>query len=345
MILIGLLGEKRSGKGTFVNFLSECVRPKRVGRVRSVEVLYETLKIWGIDATRMNLTKLAIAMDNAYGNGTLTEVVRQRIAKDNSDIVIFDGVRWLTDEKLIRGFEKNLIIYVTSDAEMRWKRGRAAAEKVGEDKTTFDEFLKEEKAKTEQSIPDIGSRADFKIVNEGTLEDYKKEVRKFCEKFFKRGEMKLTSPAFENNGLIPSKYTCDSVAPINPPLEISSIPNGTKSFALIVDDPDVPKAIRPDGVFDHWVIFNISPNTANIPESALLGICGNNGTGKTGYVGPCPPTQYEPSEHLYFFRVYALDFELPLKEGASKSEVLAAIDGHILDQAELVGRYKRGEMK
>ena len=183
MILIGLLGEKRSGKGTFVNFLTECARPKRVGRIRSVDVLYETLKIWGIDATRMNLTNLAIAMDGAYGKGTLTEAVRQRIAKESSDIVIFDGVRWPTDEKLIRSFDKNLIVYVTAGAETRWKRGLKAGEKVGEDKATLEEFLKEEKAKTEEFIPDIGSRADFKIVNEGTLEDYKKEAQKFCEKF------------------------------------------------------------------------------------------------------------------------------------------------------------------
>ena len=183
MLLVGLLGEKRSGKGTFVNFLMQRVKPKSVGRVRSVDVLYETLKIWGIDATRMNLIKLAVAMDSAYGKGTLTEAVRQRIAKDNSDIVIFDGVRWPTDEKLIRSFEKNLIVYVTAGAKTRWLRGLTAGEKVGEDKTTFEKFLEEEGAKTEEFISGIGSRADFKIVNEGSLEDYKKEVQKFCEKF------------------------------------------------------------------------------------------------------------------------------------------------------------------
>lgn len=157
--------------------------------------------------------------------------------------------------------------------------------------------------------------------------------------------MQLTSTTFENNGSVPSKYTCDFATPVNPPLEISNIPLGTKSLALIVDDPDVPKALKPDGVFDHWVIFNISPDTANIPENASTGIRGNNGTGKTGYIGPCPPREYEPSEHRYFFRVYALDIELSLKESASKSEVLAAIKGHILVEAELIGRYKRVEME
>lgn len=153
--------------------------------------------------------------------------------------------------------------------------------------------------------------------------------------------MKLTSSTFENNGAIPSKYTCDFDASLNPPLEISDVPAGTKSLALISDDPDVPKALRPDGVFDHWVLFNIPPNTASISEKASLGIAGKNGAGRLGYTGPCPPAQYEPSEHRYFFRAYALDIELPLKEGATKTEALAAIKGHVLAKAELVGRYKR----
>lgn len=182
MVLIGILGEKRSGKGTFVKFLFECVRPMTVGRVRSVDILYETLIIWDIEATRTNLQKLAIVMDDAYGKGMLTEAVRQRISKENADIVIFDGVRRPTDENMIRSFENNFLIFVTASPETRWKRGLLAGEKVGEDKATFEKFMDEEKAETEKFISEIGSRADFKITNEGTLEDYKKEVQKFCEK-------------------------------------------------------------------------------------------------------------------------------------------------------------------
>ncbi len=157
--------------------------------------------------------------------------------------------------------------------------------------------------------------------------------------------MKLESSAFKNNESIPSKYTCDATSPPNPPLAISNVPAGIKSLALTMDDPDVPKALRPDGVFDHWVLFNISPDIVTIPEGAKIGTGGNNSTGKPGYVGPCPPSQYEPSEHRYFFRIYALDTELNLKEGASKSEVLTAMNGHILAQAELVGRYRRVQIE
>ena len=109
--------------------------------------------------------------------------------------------------------------------------------------------------------------------------------------------MQLKSPAFKNNAAIPLEYTCDSTAEVSLPLMISNIPEGTKSLALIMDDPDVPKVLRPDGVFDHWVLFNISADCASIPSGATLGIAGKNGRGGLGYVGPCPPSQYEPSEH------------------------------------------------
>jgi hypothetical protein len=152
--------------------------------------------------------------------------------------------------------------------------------------------------------------------------------------------MKLTSTAFAEGTSVPSLYTCDGKN-INPPLSISEIPAGTKSLALIMDDPDVPKALKPDGVFDHWVLFNISATTTAIAEGSFAGIQGNNGAGKLGYTGPCPPTQYEPSEHRYNFVVYALNSELVLKEGVGKLEVLNAIKGHVLEQAQLMGRYKR----
>ncbi len=151
----------------------------------------------------------------------------------------------------------------------------------------------------------------------------------------------LTSPAFENNGKIPSQFTCDAKDPLSPALSISGVPDGTKSLALIMDDPDVPKALKPDGVFDHWILFNIPPATSEIPEGGTMGTVGANGAGKNQYAGPCPPPQYEPSEHRYLFKLYALDTTLSLGTGASKAEVLKAVEGHILAQAELVGRYKR----
>ena len=108
-----------------------------------------------------------------------------------------------------------------------------------------------------------------------------------------------------------------------------------------MDDPDVPKALKPDGVFDHWVMFNIPASVTEIPASGSVGLAGVNGAGKNAYTGPCPPAQYEPSEHRYFFRLYALDAMLSLSEGASKQDVLRAMQGHILEEAQLVGKYKR----
>lgn len=128
---------------------------------------------------------------------------------------------------------------------------------------------------------------------------------------------------------------------MNPALSIGGVPDSARSLVLIMDDPDVPKALKPDGVFDHWTLFNIPVITKEIASGVTVGVVGENGAGKNEYTGPCPPKQYEPSEHRYFFRLYALDIELPLKTGASKTDVLKAMEGHIITQAELVGRYKR----
>ena len=151
----------------------------------------------------------------------------------------------------------------------------------------------------------------------------------------------LTSLAFIANGSIPSKYTCDEDRSLSPPLSIAGVPAGAKSLALIMDDPDVPKQLRPDGVFDHWTLFNIPASTREIPEGGSAGIAGANGAAKNAYTGPCPPPQYEPSEHRYVFTLYALDSMLALQAGASKKEVKAAMQGHILDQTQLTGKYKR----
>ncbi|MEK7479819.1 MAG: YbhB/YbcL family Raf kinase inhibitor-like protein [Patescibacteria group bacterium] len=150
----------------------------------------------------------------------------------------------------------------------------------------------------------------------------------------------LNTSAFENGQAIPSEYTCDGDN-VSPLLAIAGVPEGAKSLALIMDDPDVPTQLKPDGVFDHWTLFNIAPETREIPENGSAGTVGANGSGQSAYTGPCPPAQYEPSEHRYFFRLYALDAELDIPAGASKKDVLAAMEGHIIDRAELMGRYKR----
>ncbi|MDE3046296.1 MAG: YbhB/YbcL family Raf kinase inhibitor-like protein [Verrucomicrobiota bacterium] len=152
--------------------------------------------------------------------------------------------------------------------------------------------------------------------------------------------MHLTSSAFPAEGKIPSLYTCEGKN-INPPLEFHDVPAAAKALVLLMDDPDVPRDRRPDGMWDHWVVFNIPPATRSIAEhTPPPGIQGANTDGKNSYYGPCPPDR----EHRYFFKLYALDTLLHLAPGATKKQVEHAMQGHILAQAELMGRYeKRGK--
>jgi Raf kinase inhibitor-like YbhB/YbcL family protein len=147
----------------------------------------------------------------------------------------------------------------------------------------------------------------------------------------KGGEnMKITSPEFQNNQLMPGKFTCEG-GDINPALSIEDIPDGTKSLALVVDDPDAPI-----GTWVHWVVFDI-PVTSKIEENSIPGKQGSNTAGERKYHGPCPPS----GTHHYFFKIYALDTMLNLNEGITKSQLEQAMQGHILAKAELVGLYKR----
>ena len=149
----------------------------------------------------------------------------------------------------------------------------------------------------------------------------------------------LTSPSFVDGGTIPMRYTCDG-AGAHPPLAIDGAPHGTVSFALTMHDPDIPQSAKESlGIesFDHWVLFNIPAGTSMIREEGELpGIEGRNTRGD-GYTGPCPPD----GEHRYFFALYALDTMLPLDETATRADVEAAIEGHVLKKAELMGVYTR----
>ena len=144
--------------------------------------------------------------------------------------------------------------------------------------------------------------------------------------------IKITSSAFHEGGNIPSKFTCDG-SDTSPPLQIAGVPTEAKSLVLIVDDPDAP-----GGLFTHWLIWNISPQTSSIPEgSATKCIQGANDFGKSGYRGPCPP----PGTHRYSFKIFALDRELDLRAGAKRTHLDAAMKSHVIAQGELVGRYAR----
>ncbi len=154
----------------------------------------------------------------------------------------------------------------------------------------------------------------------------------------KKMEIKIQSTAFEEGGMIPPKYTCDGEN-ISPPLSWNSVPEDTKCIALISDDPDAPM-----GTWVHWVVFNLSPDIKGLPEGVPHGEILESGAkqgktdfGKTGYGGPCPPS----GTHRYYFKIYALDTEINLEAGITKAQLLKAMEGHILAQGQLMGKYKR----
>jgi len=142
--------------------------------------------------------------------------------------------------------------------------------------------------------------------------------------------MKVKSPSFEHNKMIPARFTCQGIG-INPALEIDGIPSGAKSLVLIMDDPDAPS-----GTFLHWLVYDI-PVTAKISENSVPGKQGVNSTRGVDYVPPCPPS----GTHRYFFKLFALDKDLGLKVGADLKAVEKAMSGHILDKAELIGLYQK----
>ena len=151
-------------------------------------------------------------------------------------------------------------------------------------------------------------------------------------------EFKVTSSAFEQGGMIPAKYTADG-EDISPPLTLSGVPEGTKSIALINDDPDAPI-----GTWVHWVVYNLPPDTTQIAERIPVSPELPNGAkqgrtdfGSIGYGGPAPPS----GTHRYFFKVYALDTILDLPVGATKAQLESAMAGHVLAEAQLIGKYKR----
>ena len=149
--------------------------------------------------------------------------------------------------------------------------------------------------------------------------------------------MQITSTAFEHTTSIPSKYTCDGDN-VNPPLEFKDFPEGAVSLVLIMEDPDVPKSIREDGMWDHWVVFNIPTSVTNVEENSNPeGVMGMNTREEKKYGGPCPPDR----EHRYFFKLFALDSDLDLEEGATKAQVEEAMVGHVIEVAQLIGRYER----
>lgn len=154
--------------------------------------------------------------------------------------------------------------------------------------------------------------------------------------------LEIRSTAFESGGAIPSRFTCEG-RDLSPPLEWQGLPRGTKSLVLIVDDPDAPDPAAPKMTWVHWVLADLPPETKGLdegvaPRALPAGtVAGVNDWGRTGYGGPCPPV----GRHRYFHKLYALDAVLALPQRPTKSQVEAAMRGHVLAQAELVGTYQK----
>ena len=160
------------------------------------------------------------------------------------------------------------------------------------------------------------------ILNIGCVEN---QQRRF-------GNMKLSSAAFEDNGVIPSEYTCDGID-VSPPLSFSNIPENTKSLVLVMDDPDAPM-----GTWVHWLVWNIPANKTGFSKGENITYPqGKNDFGNFDYGGPCPPS----GTHRYFFKLYALDTMLTLNKGSTKKQLESAMFGHIIDEAQLIGTYER----
>ena len=149
----------------------------------------------------------------------------------------------------------------------------------------------------------------------------------------------ITSPSFSEGSAIPSRYTCDG-EDLSPPLSWSGIPQGTRSLALIADDPDAP-----GGTWVHWVLYAVAPDVTEIEEgsagavsTAIGAIDGTNDFRRLGYGGPCPPPG---GPHRYLFKLFALDSEPELNEGATKKDLVRAMEGHVLAEGRLMGTYRR----
>ncbi|GAB3355920.1 YbhB/YbcL family Raf kinase inhibitor-like protein [Lysobacter tyrosinilyticus] len=156
--------------------------------------------------------------------------------------------------------------------------------------------------------------------------------------------LKLVSPAFAAHAAIPAKHSCEG-SDVSPALQWSGIPTGTRSLALIVDDPDAPDPAAPQRTWVHWVLYNLPASLTGLAESVRAAQLpagtreGQNDWKRTGYGGPCPPK----GRHRYFHKLYALDIELPDLHQPDKARLLKAMEGHVIAEAELVGTYEKGK--
>lgn len=179
-LIVGLVGEKGSGKETFGNILKGLLPQKDIDRIHFSDILIETLDLWDIPKTRANLQILAQYMDK-FGTGLLSKAIKKRAENSKAEIIIVDGIRWQPDFEMLKSFQKSLLIYITADLKLRYERTKKRCEKAFEEATSFGQFIKEEKAKNEILIPRIGEKADYKIVNNGSMKEFKLAVEQFLK--------------------------------------------------------------------------------------------------------------------------------------------------------------------
>jgi len=181
MIVIGLVGEKRGGKGTFADLLKKVLPNAEIECLRFSDIIGDILDILDLPRTRDNMQKLPVGLMRIFNDDSvITKAMERRIRCQLADIVILDGIRTYPDVKILRKLPKNILVYVTADQKIRHERALTATGKVGENKISFEEFKKQDEAEIEKLIPVIGSTADYIIINERGLEEYRDEVDAIC---------------------------------------------------------------------------------------------------------------------------------------------------------------------
>lgn len=178
-LIIGLVGEKGAGKGTFAKFLQKIISGSAY--IRFSDILFETLESWSLPLTRTNYQNLANTMERAFGSGTTANAIKNRIKNLSGNVIIVDGIRRWPEENLIRSFPKNIIIYITADPKTRYRNLKNKSSKEKETGLSFKQFMQEEDDDAEILIPEIGKTADYKIVNNNTLVDLQKKAKEFYD--------------------------------------------------------------------------------------------------------------------------------------------------------------------
>lgn len=175
--VIGVVGEKGSGKGTFADIFRVACPGQRIATVRFSDILRETLAAWAIPESRANLQTLAMAMVGVFGTDALANAVIARVNRMDAEVVILDGIRRKPELALLRQFSAQALVYVTASPDVRFDRLRKRRENIGEGTMSYEQFLAEERAATEVEIPEIGAQANARIVNDAGMSEYEAAVR------------------------------------------------------------------------------------------------------------------------------------------------------------------------